>query len=151
MTSLETDQLALLIEQKLACLTELYGMSQEQLALARDGKMTALLEVLAMKQQKIGRLQQIERAIAPFRHESPEDRHWSTPEARQRCADQLDQCETLLADLLALEKEGESQLTLRRDEAAQRLQHSHLAAAARGMYRQSAPRGASQLDLASDQ
>ncbi|MBN2022573.1 MAG: hypothetical protein JW809_07235 [Pirellulales bacterium] len=150
MSESDTDRLATLIDAKHACLSDLAAMGRRQLELVREGGMTALLEVLAVKQQTIARLHQIERALDPFRNEEPEARAWRCPADRARCAERLSQCESLLAEIVAQEKEGERELVARRDETARQLQGSHDAAQARRGYLDAVPRGASRFDVTSD-
>jgi hypothetical protein len=145
----ETDLLAALIDQKRDCLGRMRDLGSRQLELVRGGEMTALLDVLAAKQRLIGQLQRIERALDPFRNQDADTRHWRTPDDRQRCAARLAECESLLAEIIRREKQGENELTLRRDAAARQLQGAHIAAQARGAYVATAPRGMSQLDLLS--
>jgi len=150
MPETETDRLAALIDAKHACLGELHAMGRRQLELVRDGQMTTLLEVLAVKQQAIARLQQIERALDPFRSQAPESRRWRRAEDRARCASRLAECDALLAQIVAQEKEGESELRRRRDETARQLEGTHNAAQARRVYLDAAPRGASRFEATSE-
>ena len=151
MAASETDVLAGLICTKHACLVELRDLGRRQLELIDRDDMTALLDVLTVKQRSLLKLQQIERALDPFRDQDPDRRDWPTPERRRRCAEQLRQCETLLAEIISQEKCGESALTRRRDEAATRLQGAHLAGQARSAYAAQAAGKTNQLDLLSDQ
>jgi hypothetical protein len=150
MLELETDLLAALIERKRACLGRMRELGERQLALVRAGEMAALLDVLAAKQRLIGELQQIERALDPFRNQDPDARRWRTHEDRRRCAERLAECESLLAEIVRREKQGERELTRRRDDTAQQLQGTHVAAQARGAYVSALPRNSSQLDLLSE-
>lgn len=150
MTALETDRLAELIQRKHACLVELHEMGRKQLDLIRGGEMTELLDVLVCKQRRLEDLQTVEKALDPFRGQAPEERCWSTPEARRRCADRLAECETLLAGIVAQEKQGENELTRRRDETAARLHGAHAAREARGAYRRPLQAPLHQLDITSE-
>jgi hypothetical protein len=145
-----TDLLAALIDRKRDCLGRMRDLGARQLELVRGGEITALLDVLAAKQRLIGQLQQIERALDPFRNQDADARPWRTPDARQRCAARLAECESLLAEIIRRERQGENELTLRRDEAARQLQGAHVAAQARGAYVAAMPQGTSHLDLLSD-
>lgn len=150
MSPFETDELAELICSKRACLLKLRDMGRRQLELIDEGDMTTLLDVLGAKQRFLMKLQQIERALDPFRDQDAEERRWRSSELRDRCATQLRQCETLLAEIVSQEKVSEGALRRRRDEAAVRLQGAHLADQARGAYT-GQPRGTiNQLDLLSE-
>ena len=150
MSEYETDVLAGLIRTKHACLGELRDMGRRQLELIDRDDMTALLDLLAVKQRSLLKLQQIERALDPFRGQAPETRRWRSTEDRDRCAEQIRQCETLLAEIISQEKCGESTLTRRRDDAATRLQGAHLAGQARTAYTAGPAGKPNQLDLLSD-
>ncbi len=110
--------------------------------------MTELLDVLSAKQQMIVELQRIERGLDPFRTQDPEQRSWRSPDERTRCAEQLNRCEALLAEIVRQEKHSERDLIRRRDEAAARLEGVHAASQARGAYLARQP-AASGLDLTS--
>ncbi len=150
MAVLETDTLAKLIRAKRDCLVKLRDMGRCQMEMINEGDMTALLGVLAAKQRSLGQLQRIERALDPFRDQDPKQRDWRTAEDRHRCSDDLEQCETLLGEIVSQEKCAEGEMVRRRDETASRLQGAHFAARARGAYTQPPANNLSQLDLTSD-
>ncbi len=145
---LSTDLLGDLIRRKHNCLLHLRDLGQRQLALVRRGSMDELLDVLAAKQHLLVELQRIERGLDPFRQEDPEQRTWRSAEERQRCAEELARCDSLLAEIMTQEKQSEHELIRRRDEAARRLQGAHRAAQARQAYTEDAPASAG-LDLTS--
>ena len=149
MTNFETDVLAQLIRRKHECLRQLLEMGGKQVELVRSGSMTELLDVLSAKQRVLDRLVQIEGALAPFRDQDPEGRQWRSSDERRECAEKLDQCESMLAGIVAQEKQSEHELTRRRDEAATRLQGAHLAGQARGAYTALPGAEIRQLDLSS--
>jgi len=145
-----TETLAALIREKRDCLLTLREMGRRQLELIDADNMTALLEVLAAKQRALLALQRVERALDPFRDQDPEQRRWPSADDRRRCAEELQQCETLLGEIVAQEKCSEGALIRRRDETAQRLQGAHRAHHARGAYTSGARGETHQLDLHSD-
>ena len=150
MTASETDLLARLIRRKLDCLMQLRDLSEKQLELVQSDRITDLLDLLSAKQRHLFELQRIQRTLDPFRGQDPDARQWRTPETRQTCAQQLQQCETLLGQIMTREKHSERELTRRRDEVAARLQGVHLASQARGAYTTQSPPDISQLDLLSE-
>lgn len=150
MTAFETDALAQLICRKLDCLLRLREMGDKQLELVRDDRMADLLDVLSAKQRLLIELQRIERALDPFRSQDPDQRRWRTADARRTCARQLQQCEALLGQIVAREKQSERELVRRRDDVAARLQGAHLASQARGAYVSLSQPPISQLDLSSE-
>ena len=150
MTSMETDLLADLIGRKRDCLVQLRDMGLRQFELVQEGSMTELLEVLAVKQRVLFALQKVERSLEPFRGQSPESRHWRSPEARVQTARRLDECEALLGEILKREKQSEQELIRRRDETAAQLQGVHAAGRARGAYLSPFDSAPAQLDLSSE-
>jgi hypothetical protein len=125
-------------------------MGRRQLELIDQQDMTALLDVLTTKQRVLTKLQQIERALDPFRGQAPEQRRWRTAEDRRLCTEQLHQCERLLAEIISQEKCSEGALLRRRDEAASRLQRAHLAGQAREAYTAQPHSRVKQIDLLSN-
>jgi hypothetical protein len=146
----QTDILKDLVRVKRECLLQLRDMGRKQLALIDDGNMTSLMDVLAAKQRPLVTLQRIERALDPFRRQDPERRAWRSAGDRALCAEQLKQCETLLAEIVSQEKCCEVALIRRRDEAAAQLQGAHLAGHARHAYLPLDDAPMSNLDLFSE-
>lgn len=147
MEDFPTDRLCEFLRAKRSCLTQLRDMSRRQMELIDSGEMTRLLDLLVVKQRMIEQLQRIERALDPFRGEPPEARRWRSDDVKRCCADEAQQCELLLAELMNREKQSEALLTRRRDEVAQRLQGVHRAAQARQSYLEAPQDGACQLDV----
>ena len=147
MTAHQTEILAQLICAKHQCLLQLRDMGRRQLDLIEAADMTGLLEVLSAKQHSISQLQRIEEALNPFRDQDPDTRQWNSSDDRQRCVEQLKQCETLFAEITSQEKCSEAELIRRRDKAATRLQSAHLAGHVRGAYTSQPTPQINQLDL----
>lgn len=145
----ETDRLAELAGRRHDCLNQLHVLSRRQLELIEQEDMTNLLGVLAAKQRLLGELQQVERGLDPFRGQHPDERRWRTPEARRRCAELIAHSESLFAEILEREKEGEEHMRRRRDQTAVRLQGVRTATQARSAYAGESPR-ASRLDVSSE-
>jgi hypothetical protein len=145
-----TERLAELVRAKHACLTQLHGLGKRQLIVIADGDISLLLNLLSAKQSLLAELQTIERGLDPFRQQDPDERRWASATDRQRSSQVLEQCEMLLKDILAQEKQSEQQLCQRRDEAAARLQGSHLAFQARGAYHSDPGMRVGQLDLSTE-
>ncbi|MHB8902361.1 MAG: hypothetical protein ACYC6Y_26680, partial [Thermoguttaceae bacterium] len=122
MTPMETDTLFELIRQKRDLLLSLRNMGRRQLELVAEGEMASLLDVLAEKQRVLGSLQRVERGLDPFRNQDPDSRIWRNAEARAGCSRLLDECQSLLRETVEQERQSEAALTVRRDEAAVRLQ-----------------------------
>ena len=150
MTALQTDTLAELIRRKRECLLRLREMGRKEFELIDKADMTALLDLLALKQRSLMRLQEIERALEPFRAQNADERTWRCEDDRQACAEQLRQCEVLLGEIINQEKLSENTLRRRRDEAATQLQGVHYAGVACKAYTSQPSDEASRLDLLSD-
>ncbi len=150
MAVFETDQLAAIIQRKHTCLARLHRMGQRQLELIAGDQMTELLDVLASKQSFLEELQRLEGSLDPFRGQAPDSRVWRTAEEREKCAVQQAECETLLASIMAQEKQAETELIRSRDVTATRLHGAHAAGRARGAYTARQQPRAGQLDLHSE-
>jgi hypothetical protein len=150
MTKLETEILADLLAAKHICLVQMRDIGRRQLEVIDGGDMTSLLDLLSVKQRMLVQLQRIERTLEPFRSQDPEQRQWRTPQHRQACRGQIQQCEGLLAEIMSQEKVCESALRHRRDQAAVQLQDVQLAGRARGAYAAESQQPSSQLDLSSE-
>jgi hypothetical protein len=144
---MDTALLAQLVHRKRECLTQLAGLVRRQQALIEAEEMARLLDVLAVKQRMLHELEKIERALDPCRNEQPAQRHWASPEERQRCAADLDDCRRLLAEIVAQERLCEADLSRRRDLAAEQLQGSHRARDARSAYMAGDGRDINQMDF----
>jgi len=142
-----TDILTERMRQKLELLVQLRDLGLHQQVLIRSGDMTQLLKLLAAKQRLLSALQSLERGLDPFRDETPESRVWKSPAHRLRCAQMSSACEDLLRAIVEQERQSETQMTLRRDEAAARLEGAHFAAEVHRAYGQETPERPGQLDL----
>ena len=85
-----------------------------------------------------------------FRPAAPARAATTISGAASACARLLEDCEKLLADIVAHDKESQRQLILRRDETDRQLQGTHLASLARNAYGHDAPPGLSQINLVSE-
>ncbi|HVX61802.1 MAG TPA: hypothetical protein VHC19_14400, partial [Pirellulales bacterium] len=85
----------------------------------------------------------------PFREQDPEKRRWRSPQTRQRCAELISQSQTLFAEIIAHEKEGETRMQTHRDQAASRLQGVNAGVHARSAYVDEAD-GGRRLDLSTE-
>jgi len=150
MPTLETDILFELIRSKRNCLEQILVMGRRQMELIELDQMAALLDLLASKQRALTELQQIERQLDPFRNQAPESRCWRSEEARRQCADELQSCAALLAEIIGGEKRAERAMVHRRDKAAAQLQGMHKAGRARASYTRPSATAVSQIDLCSD-
>ncbi len=147
---METDLLANLIAKKHDVLIGLRDLSRRQSSILGEGDMSRLLSVLATKQQQLDELQQLEKQIDPFRDQDPDQRIWRSTADRDRCRQVAERCESLLREIMLMEKQCESDLIIRRDETAELLQGTHTATEARTAYSQPNYPTIGQLDVTSE-
>ncbi len=129
-----TELLAELIHRKHQVLVQLRDVGHRQAEIVRSGDTSALLKLLAAKQYLIAALQQVERETAPFHGEDPDRRIWRKPDDRVRCARQAAECNELLAEVIAMEKDSAEQMAVRRQDVAEQLQRVHAAGQVRSAY-----------------
>ena len=116
-----TTQLAELVARRRRCLTQLRDVGLRQAELIASGEMADLLRLCAAKQQLIVALQGLERQLAPFQEQDPERRAWASAAARAACAADAEACRRLIGEVMAMEQDGERQMTVRRDDVAGQL------------------------------
>ena len=146
---MDTDQLANLIDQKCEVLTLLRQLADRQTEIIATANMTRLLTLLATKQGLLEQMQSIESQIDPFRAQDPDARPWRSPQQRQKTRATAERCESLLKELMSLEKQCEGDLIVRRDKIADRLQGMHYGGQATSAYTESIT-AHHQLDLSSE-
>jgi hypothetical protein len=150
MTNLSTDLLMQLVRARYACLVQLRDLGRRQMELIEQGDVTALLDVLSVKQRPLSDIQRLDKALDPYRSQDPERRAWRSPADREACARLVQQCESLLREILSMEKRCEEIMVRNRDATAVRLQQLRSAGKAQGAYTAPAYSLASQIDLSSE-
>jgi hypothetical protein len=133
-TETNTSQLAALIEAKLQLLEVLARLGKRQLELIEAGNMADLIKLLAAKQTVIQQLQRVERQLDPYRDENPDQRVWPSAAARANCQARAERCNAALAHTLNLEKQAESAMNVRREQAAESVAAAQSAADVRSAY-----------------
>ncbi len=129
-----TEQLAELIRKKHQVLMQLRDIGRRQADLVSGGEIAALLKLLAGKQQLIVALQDLERALKPYYAQNPDSRVWHSPAERAQISQLASECNTLLEEIVSLEKRGAEQMDARKNEVAEQLQQVHAAAHVRNAY-----------------
>jgi len=147
---IETDELAELIGKKLVVLEQLRGLSRRQSDLIADGDIQRLLGVLSAKQTLLVELQKLQKLLEPFRKQEPDARRWRTPHDRQRCRQAAERCETLLSEIMLIDRQSEAEMTRRRDAVQARLEECHSCAEATRAYLRPAAALRGNIDLTSD-
>lgn len=145
-----TEQLAILVRRKADLLALLKQLTEKQLGVIAGEDTALLLKLLAGKQSLVDQLQTVERELTPFREQDPEHRAWRTPEDRRQCQQLAATCETLIQEILELDRRGEGELVRRRDAAAEQLQGLHTTAHAHRAYLQVPHSIAGGFDLVSE-
>jgi hypothetical protein len=146
---MDTELLARLIDRKREVLRQLQLLSQRQQQMVCHGEMSLLISVLAAKQRLLHDLQAIERELQPYRGQDPESRCWKSAAERGRVRAVAAECESVLADIMQLERRCEQELLVRRDAAAAQLHGAHGATQAALAY--AAPAApVTQLDVSSE-
>ena len=129
-----TEQLAALVSAKQQVLKVLVQLSHRQVKLIGAGDMGSLIKLLAGKQTVMSQLQTIERELAPFRDEDPEQRRWFSVAERAACQARANECNALLSEAMQLEQEAEAAMLARRNATAEALHTAQTASEARAAY-----------------
>ncbi|HZZ29578.1 MAG TPA: hypothetical protein VFE46_16395 [Pirellulales bacterium] len=147
---LDTNTLTQLLAQKCELLLQVRRLVGRQCEFIDGSNLSQLLNLLAIKQGLMGKLQSIQRQLEPYRSQFPQDRIWLNQDDRRRCAELAEACQRLLAEVVEIEKQSESKLIVRRDEASNRLHAVHFAVQARQAYVDSKTSTIKQVDLSSE-
>ncbi|HMO83670.1 MAG TPA: hypothetical protein PKC18_01990 [Lacipirellulaceae bacterium] len=129
-----TKRLAELVGNRRRCLEQLLNLGRRQVDLVSLGNMSDLMRLLAAKQQLIAALQSLEKELAPFHEQEPDDRVWESSVVRSQCAADADACRRLILEVVDLEQGCEKQITFRRDEAASKLRNVESGSMIRAAY-----------------
>jgi hypothetical protein len=129
-----TDKLFELICKKHEVLVQLRDMGLQQAALVKSGEITGLLKLLGAKQHVIVGLQELERTLKPYYAENPDARVWRSSADRAQCAQMATECNSLLEEVVKLERSGAEQMDARRSDVAAQLNQAHAASHVRNAY-----------------
>lgn len=143
---MDTEVLAQLIANKHELLLQIRQLSARQVEFVEADDMARMIHLLAVKQRLLAAMEETERRLDPFRREDPEQRVWRSPAHRQRAQELSARCDTLLQEIMSMEKGCESQLFRRRDEAAGQLQGVHRSVQAASAYLGAAEASGRQFD-----
>ena len=108
---MDGSELAELIDQRLALLTQLLQLSERQMDAIKGSRMTELMGVLWEKQVPLNQLAELAKRLRPAVQSDPEARVWGTPEQRVQCRERQGECERMHLELLAIEAQCETLLT----------------------------------------
>ena len=96
-------------------------LSRRQSELIEDGKFSELLQLIAQKQRVLEHLAELGRSFGGIVDFWKSVRDRLAADVRSRCQAAIDEAESLLAESMALEKQGTAALSQRRDETRGRL------------------------------
>ena len=149
---MDGDDLSRLVLQRWQVLDELLRLSRQQLDASRDGRMSEVMTLLAAKQKPLSALAVISGELQSAIDDDPDSRHWNVASGRHECRQQHQECERMLVDLMQLESDSESALTISRDAIANRISegegHRRATSAYSGNVRKASTGG--NLDLTSN-
>ena len=145
----DTEQLAALLTERYDVLKQLCVLGKRQLTLAGDAEAGAIIGLLAAKQGLIDRLMRIEAALAPFRTQSPDQRHWKTQEDRAKAAAISNACDALLKEVMELDRQGLEKVQARQQQSKLQIDSAHQAASARSAYLTNEASQPRSIDIAS--
>lgn len=117
--TLSTDELARLIHDRHKTLSELRIVAARQFKVIEDQELSKLLELLAIKQGLINRLMECDRALDPFRQQTPEERVWASEDLRECCRLMIEESSQWLDDVKQLEAAAESLARDRKSEVSE--------------------------------
>jgi len=131
----DSEHLFQLVGQKLERLEQLYAYSGNQRQYVETEDMEAILEILGAKQRLLIEIEGIDRRIAGYRVDDPEERVWPTPEMRAQCREKISQCDRLVRETLECDRIATERLTEKKSAAKQQLQQFVDTAHVQGVYR----------------
>ncbi|MCC6508351.1 MAG: hypothetical protein IT423_04540 [Pirellulaceae bacterium] len=144
-----TDNLAILMEAKMAVLEPLSELAKQQATITQTGDAEILLSFLARKQPLMDRLAELQSELAIYTHDDPAARVWRSAEHRSACRSASERCQNLLAEIVLLEKQSLDEMSQRRDAMAAQLQDGRDGNLAAQAYQAAGALEASSLDLSS--
>ena len=101
---------------------DLLELSRRQHQFIDSGDYTQLMSTLALKQRFLGRLDEVKRRYPELSRQWVSLRESGLPGVRQDCESLIAETETILAELMASEKEGTDRLTERREATRRQLE-----------------------------
>jgi len=132
----DSEHLFQLVGQKLERLEQLHSYSGNQMPYVETEDMGAILEILAAKQRLLIEIEGIDRQIAGFHVDDPEERVWPTQEMREQCREKISQCDRLVRETLENDQIATERLTEKMSSAKQQLQQFIDTTHVQGVYRQ---------------
>ena len=104
----DTLKLAKLIRQKLNVLKQVRELTRLQSDAIDNSEMKRLMNVLTAKTRLLRDLEAMDSDLKPFHAQDPDQRVWSSPEARAQCRLDSEQCQSVILEVMHAEKQCES-------------------------------------------
>jgi len=130
----DSEHLFQLVGQKLELLQRLHACSGNQIQYVETEDMGAILEILAAKQRLLLEMEGLDRQIAVYHVEYPEERVWPTDEMREQCREKISQCDRLVREMLEYDQIAAERLAEKKSTAKQQLQQFVHTAHVQGVY-----------------
>ena len=132
----DSEHLFQLVGQKLERLEQLHAWSGNQMQYVETEDMGAILEILAARQRLLIEIEGIDRQIAGYHVDDPEERVWPTRKMREQCRERISQCDRLVRETLEHDRIAAERLTEKKSAAKQQLQQFVDTTHVQGVYRQ---------------
>ncbi|WP_153559071.1 hypothetical protein [Roseimaritima sediminicola] len=146
----DTAELVRLVDERWQTLQTLLEMTLQQSELIQQQQVAELLPSLSRKQPLLEQFARLQEQLRPLAQRPADAWHWPDPAQRAACQQKLDESEQMLAEMMRLEQQCETELVASRDQLAQRMQQSDGSQRAASAYRQiQQPVPTSRLDLSS--
>ncbi|MGL6226142.1 MAG: hypothetical protein ACRC10_05900 [Thermoguttaceae bacterium] len=100
--------LSQIMRDRVQVLEQILMVSEKQHGLVQRNDITTLLKILARKQKFLENLDQLERALDPFRDIDPRDRYWQTEQERLDCERAINRSQELLSQILEWDRQSET-------------------------------------------
>ena len=146
----DTKHLAQLLEHKHKVLSQIRALAVRQVDLADAADASAMIGLIAAKQGLIDGLLKVEQALGPYREESPDQRCWDSRAERERVAAISEQCNALLEEIMALDRQGLEKAQARQQQTKLQIDTAHQAASARNAYTTHQATSSGRIDVASE-
>jgi hypothetical protein len=136
------------LDERRANCRQLLDLARQQNRFIQSNDYSQLMSILGQKQRILGRMDEFNRRHADLARKWITLRETGQTDLRGRCETALSEIETILAELLELEKEGAEHLTQHRDATRRQLESISQGSRVHDVYRDSlAPVSHRHLDL----
>ena len=122
------------MQSRVSILEQLLQVSEKQLHLVQLGDMTLLLQLLARKQKVLEAFEALERQLDPYRNIEPQDRTWTSEQERLDCDAAIQKGRELLAEILKLDQQSETELAQQKDDTLRQMQKMDTTGKAAAVY-----------------